>query len=92
MSLASPIFTLLVEKQESPSTNKGQCHWFDATEFFSGTLLGKGARPSELVFTVLVNCLRGSLEDSVDGANDYHLLGAHCVPNTVRNPLQELSG
>lgn len=40
MSLASQIFQLLVEKQESPA-NKGQCHWFDSTEFFSGTLLGK---------------------------------------------------
>lgn len=63
MSLASHMFTLLVEKQEGPPNNKGQRHWFDSTELSSGTLLGKGACPSDPIFAVLVNCLLGSLED-----------------------------
>lgn len=48
MSVLSHIFKLLAERPEAPSNNKDWCHWFDSTEFFPGTLLGREARQSDL--------------------------------------------
>lgn len=96
MSLLSQIFKLLVEQQESPSNNKGQCHWCDSTELFPGTLLDKPAsvRSGFAVLQLIVYdgvWVSLVLWPVVDDNNDNHLLRALFVPTTMLSSSQGLS-